>query len=48
MVCVSAKPVMCGILILWLCFVRLSYCMVFYQPEQIHLSFGGKVRGVFM
>lgn len=46
MVCVIAKPIMYGILILWLCFVRLSYCMVSYQPEQIHLSFGDTVNDV--
>jgi hypothetical protein len=44
---VIAKLAMYQILVLWLCFMQLSFCMVSYQPEQIHLSFGGEVCGVF-
>jgi hypothetical protein len=35
--------VMCRILVLWLYFIQHCVYVVLYEPEQIHLSFGGKV-----
>ncbi|XP_069679838.1 acid phosphatase type 7-like [Periplaneta americana] len=34
------------VIVLWLCFTQLSFCMESYQPEQIHLSFGDTVNDI--